>query len=418
LQVRVSGATVLRTLRQTSAQHVASPRVIGIDDWAFRKGQSYGTIIVDLEARRVIDLLPDRRADTPQTWLEGHPDIEFVSRDRSTEYASAIETGCPKAIQVADRWHLLANVRELAERYLKSTYSQLEPFSVPPEKAYLFLTRRPPFRRAIADKLREAGRQKRNQALYKQIQQFRQQGLSIRKTACLLHLHRNTVKKYYDARTCPSPRSQKQRRSMIDPYIPYLTKRQQEGCENAMQLWREIVSVGYPGSPRQIQRWLQQRRLHPSPNTPKVYIRAQPEIGPRQRPRLPSLRELSWTMIKTPISLTEREKVVLTYLISHPEVALVYSLLQQFNTMLKEQQPEQFADWIHKMQGSNVVLLANFARGLQLDFQAVVAAMTYSWSNGQTEGHVNRLKFIKGQMYGRAQFDLLRLRVLHSPHST
>ena len=123
-------------------------------------------------------------------------------------------------------------------------------------------------------------------------------------------------------------------------------------------------------------------------------------------------------MIKAPMSLIERERIVLAYLVSHPPVALVYSLLQQFITMVKEQQPEQLADWLQKMLHSDITLLVNFAQGLENDFQAVEAAMTYFWSNGQTEGHVNRLKFIKRQMYGRAHFDLLRLRVLHSAHST
>lgn len=231
-------------------------------------------------------------------------------------------------------------------------------------------------------------------------------------------MHRNTVKKYAEANSWPPRSERKQRRSRLDPYIAYLRQRQDEGCENAMQLWREIVSLGYPGTHRQVQRWLQQRRRLPAPNTTKAYIRDVPEVVRSQEIRLPSLRELSWNMVRPPSHLGPRDKIVLDHLLSHAQVASVHSLLQQFCQMINERQPERLTGWIEQMKTSSVTLLANFAKGLQLDFQAVQAAMTYPWSNGQTEGQVNRLKLLKRQMYGRANFDLLRLRAIHAGLST
>lgn len=417
-RIAVSGATVIRIVRRESLDAVISPRVVGVDDWAFRRGRNYGTIIVDLEARRVIDLLPDRQAATLQTWLEAHDTIQFVSRDRSNEYASAIQAGCPNAVQIADRWHLLANARELAERYLRSVYSELQPFTVPREKSPLFLRSRPPFRRAKSEAHRSVASQNRRDALFQEVQQLRRQGLGIRAISRHLRLHRNTVKRHFDAKTSPTRSRQKQRRSILDPYIAYLTRRQQQGYENAMQLWREIAAQGYSGTHRQVQRWLQQRRRHPSPNTPKVYIRYEQDVAKSRQVRLPSLRELSWVLVKSPTHCGERDKLILDHLVSHPQVALVHSLLRQFVTMVEGRQPARLAAWVQKMQASRVAILVNFANGLRQDFQAVQAAMTYPWSNGQTEGQVNRLKFIKRQMYGRANFDLLRLRVLHSSSST
>ena len=170
-------------------------------------------------------------------------------------------------------------MRELIERYLTSVYPQLKPFQVPSEVAYLFAVQRPPYRRAKADEARSTASLEKRQDLYQQVQVLRQQDLSIRKIARQLQLHRATVRKYYVAETVPAPQKLQHRCSMLEPYIPYLTRRQQEGCENTMMLWREIVSLGYPGSHRQVQRWLQQRRFQPSPNTPKAYIREQ-EISP------------------------------------------------------------------------------------------------------------------------------------------
>src|SRR5262249_23079590 len=95
------------------------PRVVGIDDWAWRKGQRYGTVVVDLERSDVIDLLPDRDADTAAAWLKAHPGVEVISRDRSAAYAQAATEGASQAEQVADRWHLLKNLREAVERVLE-----------------------------------------------------------------------------------------------------------------------------------------------------------------------------------------------------------------------------------------------------------------------------------------------------------
>ena len=122
-----SGDTLLRTLRREPFSSYLPPpvRVVGVDDWAFCKGCRYGTILVDLERRRPIDLPPDRKAETLTEWLCAHPGIEVVARDRSTEYTRAITEGAPRALQVADRWHLLKNLHEVLERELRCDHARL-----------------------------------------------------------------------------------------------------------------------------------------------------------------------------------------------------------------------------------------------------------------------------------------------------
>lgn len=409
----VSGDTVLRRVRETAAADRTLPRIVGIDDWAIKKGRTYGTIIVDLEVHRVVDLLPDRTASTLEQWLQVHPGIEIVARDRSTEYAAGIQAGCPHATQVADRWHLLVNLRQVAERVLTPIFPHLEPLSIPPEQAHLFSQLRVPFPRASADHHRAAASRERHVEQYEHIQALRQRGFSIRQIARLLKLHRATVTKYYLADTFPERKPTVQAKSMLDPYLSYLDKRRRSGCENAMQLWREIREQGYPGTYRQVQRWLHQRRTQPSLNTPKTFSSQQISD---QRPlwySLPSLTQLSWLLVKDPKTLSQPETIILHHLRHNPDIALVYELVQHFTAIVREQRVEELDAWLERARNSLFKPLVNFATTLQQDWPAILAAVSLPWSNGQTEGQVNRLKFIKRQMYGRAHFDLLRLRVLH-----
>jgi transposase len=119
LGMPVSDDTVLRHLKRLSSQRLAgAPRVVGIDDWAWRKGHTYGTIMVDLESQTVVDVLPDRSSSSVAAWLGAHPSVEIISRDRHGLYAEGARIGAPQARQVADRFHLVQNLREVIEKQL------------------------------------------------------------------------------------------------------------------------------------------------------------------------------------------------------------------------------------------------------------------------------------------------------------
>jgi transposase len=420
--VPVSGDTILRRLRQTDLQVPSAPRVIGVDDWAIKKGHDYGTIIVDLEKHQAIDLLSDRTAVTLARWLRHHSGIEIIARDRSTEYAAGIQVGAPHALQVADRWHLLLNLRQMLERLVATIYPRLEPLTIPEGKAHLFPPQRQSFRRTRAERASSQTSRARRMAQYELIQQLRHEGYNIAQIARLLGLHRDTVRKNFYATNFPERKLRHAERSILEPYLPHLEQRHREGCENAMQLWREIKAVGYPGTPRQALRWMQLRRTQPAPSTPNKYRPASPEpVAPtpsEDQWLLPSPKQLAWLLVRNPDNLTEQETIIIAHLQKDPDISIVYPLARQFASMIRERSADLLDTWLDACLSAGVIQLYNFAIGIQQDCLAIRAALETPWSNGQTEGQVNRLKFIKRQMYGRAHFDLLRLRVLYAPGFT
>lgn len=414
LGIRVSADTLLRVVRQRGACVCTSElRSIGVDDWALKRGRTYGTIIVNLETHRVVELLPDRTAETLAAWLRNYPTIERVTRDRSTDYSAGIRQGAPQAVQIADRWHLLLNLRQMLERYLTSIYTELRRLPIANALQTALSQERSAFVRTYGERRTSAEKRNERIAFYEQVQALRQQGWNIAQLAQQLARHPATILKYYYATTFPERNPHRQGRSILDPFIPYLERRFQEGCENAQQLWREIQQHGYPGTNRQVMKWLQLKRTHPAPTTPPAK-RLEPSVSP-SRSTIPSSKQLAWFLVRDTTDFSPTEQLLLEHLQQHTQLAHVYTLAQRFVRMVKTRAAPVLDAWLTDSERSGVYLLHTFALGLRQDIAAVRAALETRWSNGQTEGHVTRLKLIKRQMYGRAKFDLLRLRVIHPP---
>jgi transposase len=252
LGMGVSGDTLLRRIRQLTAADLPTPRVLGVDDWAWKKGHRYGTILVDLERHRVVDLLPDRQAETLASWLQQHPGVEVISRDRAGAYADGARRGAPQARQVADRWHLLANLGECVREWLERHRPLLQQ-AMPPA-----LTRKPEPTVPVGSVLpKQKGedrwqrlaeqRRARRLARYQQVRQLRQQGNSERTIARQLRISRKVVRRFLAAPVFPERAARPPRATLLTPYHEYLRRRWTEGCRNAAQLLREISQQGYRG---------------------------------------------------------------------------------------------------------------------------------------------------------------------------
>jgi hypothetical protein len=399
---------------------------VGIDDWAIRKGSRYGTIVVDLDRHRVIDLLPDRTARTLAGWLERHSGVALVARDRSTEYARGASLGAPQAQQVADRWHLLANMRQAVERWLYGAHARLR--SLPPlsGSASLPVRRDHAFARSTAEL--EAGTQNRMrwQAVYDEVRRRHAGGEPLLGIARAMGLARATVRKYAAAETFPARLPHGAGPSLLDPHVAYLAGRIDEGCENAMALWREIREQGYPGTSRQVHRFVAERRTRPvrSGRKPRC-ARAGASQRPGTEAPLPPARQLAWLLVQLISVLDESDVAVVSRVEQDGTARAVTGLARRFTALVRaagkgktvadDQEEDAAADiaaWITQARSCEAPAIATFASGLDADSAAVRAALTEPWSSGQAEGQVNRLKLIKRQCYGRAGLDLLKRRMV------
>src|SRR5215208_3013117 len=263
----VSGDTLLHHIRSLQFGDHETPRVLSVDDFAFRRGTRYGTILVDLERHTLVDVLADRSANTFAQWLGEHPGVEIVSRDRSGEYAEAARRAAPHAVQVADRFHLLKNLRDVVLRVFKQ---HTEVLDLVPTPALRFqrLTNLRLDRRASKERMREQARK-----LYRSIHTLSKKGVKNAQIARTLRIHRHTVEKYLAFKIPPERRHFTKKVSAIAPYEDYILGRWEQGCRNATQIWREISEQGYPGVYKnvvRITRYLkeQERLAKPLPECP------------------------------------------------------------------------------------------------------------------------------------------------------
>lgn len=413
LAMTVSGSTLLRLLHKMEAPVVEGPRVIGLDDWAFRKGRNYGTIIVDHESSKPIDLLPDRDSETVQEWLEKHPTIEVVTRDRSGEYRDAINKALPEAMQVADRWHLLKNLVKTVERYFSRHYNSVRQLVVDAVETGAFtptdLKVTEKYRRYAPGPSRESlheARQAEREARFAAVKARHAAGVYMTDIADEFGLSRQTVSRWVHSETLsPDERGRFKRKCLIDDYVPYLRQRILEGCTNKSQLWREIKEQGFTGSRTIVGKWVRQNYCTDGETVEELSAK-------KVEVTLPSSRELAWLIARHTDELEADEKQLLDVLMCDTELAELRQSAHEFMHMVRDGLDEKWTSWLKDSCASTIKELKNFAEGLKKDGIAVYEAIRQPWSNGPTEGHVNRLKFLKRQMYGRASFELLRLRVL------
>ncbi|MFF0103346.1 ISL3 family transposase [Micromonospora sp. NPDC005257] len=391
LAVSVSRSTLIRMIHRMPDPPPVTPTVLGVDDFARRRGHRYATVLLDMHTRRPIDVLPDRTADTLAAWLHDHPGVQIICRDRGGSYAEGARKGAPDAIQVADRWHLLKNLSDTVEKVIRGHRRCLRTHAEPTSSLV-----------TLAAEPGEAGRRAANtRQRHAAVHALRAEGLSISATARRLDMNVRTARRYARASTAEAligPNASS-RPSVLAPFHSYLRQRLTDGVHQTADLHGEILARGYQGSLRVLRDWLTINRARPAPATAV---------------RVPSARRITAWIMRPGHKLTDDEHVDLADARRRcPDLDTVDGLARGFAALVRHQGTGQHLDaWINRARRAGYPEIRGFAAGLVSDRDAVVAGLAQPWSSGPVEGQVNRIKTIKRQMYGRANLDLLRKRVL------
>lgn len=421
--VRVSRNTLLRLLRRQPEPEAPTPRVLGVDDWALRKGHTYGTILVDLERRQPVALLPERTAAPVAQWLREHPGVEVIARDRASAYAEGARQGAPQATQVADRFHLLQNLRETLDEVFTAHHQALDAVKtaqchqpVPLPDGTLAVPVPPPPTPLRAQQ-QAAQRAATRQARYNEVWTLHRQGWTVVAIATQVGRSPRTIERYLQMPTWPAPQHRRHYgRSVLNPYKDFLLERWNAGCRTAIQLFRELQTQGYPGSYRRVTAYVSRLRqaqgLPPRCQGRRQTLPA--VVEPTARPLTP--RRATWLVLRREAQRTADDAQQLAQ-IRAQSAALTEAidLAQDFAQLVRQRQPAQLDPWLQRAAGSTLDAVRRFATGLYDDYQAVKAGVTLPWSSGPVEGHINRLKMLKRQMFGRAHLALLEHRFLRAP---
>jgi transposase/DNA-binding CsgD family transcriptional regulator len=422
LGLTTSPDTLLRLVRALPLPVDVMPRVLGVDDFARRRGRTYGTILVDLERHCVVDLLRDRTADTLATWLAAHPGVAIISRDRASAYADGARQGAPDAVQVADRWHLLKNVGDALERFLLGQAAALRRAridvscdraagagAVPAPDAPEATTEAPQDPVAAPPKPGTT----RRQARYAAVVALRAEGQTIRAIARQTGLSRMTTRKYLRASGCPGPPARSGMLTTGSGWEQRLREHWNGGEHNAAALWRVVRAEGFPGSAGSIRRhvgaW---RTVRGRPGRTPTDRPGNLDTGPAPPPP-PSPRQVRWWLLRPADELTSDQTAYLERLrTACPATHTAQLVAQEFGRIVQERDRAAYDRWLEVAEGCGVAELSGVATFMRRDYAAIVAALTLPWSNGQTEGQVTRLKLVKRLMYGRGNLDLLYRRLM------
>lgn len=370
-----------------------------MDEFAFRKGCTYGTVLVDVEAGRVVDVLPDRTSETFAAWLKNHSGAEIICRDRATAFTKAVKEAAPDALEVADRWHLLQNLSAAVEKTChqhrsclrKHAEQETEPSVPEPFPMELPVPELP--RTQIIERTRHR---------FEDVHRLVEKGWTISAIGRRLNLDRKTVRRFRDTDLDELLASARDRRpnGLLEPFKTYLNARftETQGQVSGTRLFLEIQERGYRGSRQVVRKHLAALRAGT----------AEPV-----RADIPSPRKITSWIMRPRDTLTEsQDKRLLEVRLACPDITRACDLARAFADLVRHRRGHLLLEWIRQAEQDAPKPMQGFAGFLRQDLGAVTAGLTLSWSSGVVEGHVNRVKTLKLAMYGRASFELLRTRIL------
>jgi hypothetical protein len=363
---------LLRLVRALPDPPIGDITVLGVDDFAIKRGHNYGTVLIDCQTRKVVDVLVGRDAEPVTAWLQNHPKPAVICRDRATAYAEAARTAAPDAVQVADRFHLWQNLATAVEKCIAWHKSCLtEPIDTAPGEP------------AEAEAAEPTGAMaERRRAHHTLVHELLAQGAGFRQVARHLGWSHRTVSKYAHAATWQElVVGQKPRPSLVNPFKAYLAQHIGDGCLKASALYREITAQGFTGSYAIVRKFVEQ-------------CRSRPDLTCVPRP--PSVRQVTGWICRHPDNLVSRDTEQLQKILDRcPELRFAVELVRSFADMMTHLHGERLTAWIAAAEQAALPGISRFATGLTADLAAVTAGLSLPFSSGPVEGNVNRIKMIK-----------------------
>ena len=400
---------LIRLIRAQPLPDAGRIEVLGVDDFAIRRRHTYNTVLLDMDSHRPVDVLPGREAGTLAAWLRRHPEIEIICRDRAGAYAEGACIGAPQAFQIADRFHLWKNLCEAAEKTLaayhgcqcraaaRATAPETNP-DVPtfgsagvPTRTY-----------ALAERTR---------ARFDAVHACLGRGLSRNATARELNLDIQTVRRFANATHVEQLLGKVEHRpTALDPYVDLVNQRWNEGITNARAIFAEAATLGFTGTERTVQRYLNPLRPggngrhrgqgSPAPTTPAVH-----------KPR-----HVTRALLTHPDHLTARDALILATVTARCQhLQALHGHIRTFAALMSERRGHELPTWLQDVDSDDLPTLHSFANGIRHDLSAVINGLVSQYNSGAVEGNVTRIKRLKRNGYGRANFDLLKAQILLAP---
>ena len=417
LGLSISDDTLLRRVKRWAKLHSAIQpiTVLGVDDWAWRKGYGrYGMILVDLKRRKVSDLLPECNAVALEGWLRQHRGVKIISRDRQGSLAEGGRRGAPAAQQVADRFHLIQNLKQGVQEEL----ARQRPHLMIPATEFLGegangeLLPSPSRAARPNPGQKEIRRQRRQQKveLFEMVKSLRAQGLKVGDIAGQTGICRALVYKWSRLEECPPQTKKAPRPGMAEDFREELWRQWEQGCQEGKKLFAEIRGRGYVGSYASLMRFLAPWRE--AQGAASTACRASEAIHPGAQRHISPRAAVA--LISKPKPELNRKQSEMVEILKRrcPGFATMRHLVLSFRSIVCGGKSSSLKRWAKKAENAGLVAIDGFVRQLKRDWAAAENAVKQVWSNGPVEGHINRLKTLKRQMYGRAKFELLRARTL------
>ena len=405
---------LIRLIRAQPLPSAGRVEVLDVDDFAVRRGQSYNTILIDMDSRKPVDVLPDREAGTLADWLREHPEVRTVCRDRAGAYAEGIRTGAPQAIQVADRFHLWMNVCEAAGKTVAAHHHCLRAAAAPagpepPAPASLPAAVVPP--EPVVPPQRPRRLSERTRARYAQVQECLSRGLSRAAVSQELNLDIQTVRRFANATSVEELLGKAEHRSTkLDPYIDLVNQRWNAGVTNAEAITAELRTMGFHGDAQAVRRYLKPFR---QPGTSRSHPDPHRRNPAPTAPAVPKPRAISKALLTHPDHLTEDDALIVknaTAGCAHLE--RLHQHVRTFAKIMAQRRGQELPAWLEAIEADDLPELRSLATGMRRDLPAIINGLTLEYNSGGVEGNVTRVKRLKRDGYGRANFDLLRAQIL------